>query len=87
MRTERSLAELFVVDPERAEALTWGRRGALKGASLAALGAALGAAMPFGSRMPGGLLPAALAQPAGDAPVLRMDGKAPLLLLGERPLV
>ncbi|MBI0536993.1 molybdopterin containing oxidoreductase [Roseomonas sp. KE2513] len=87
MRTERSLAELFAADPERAEALTWGRRGALKGASLAALGAALGTAVPFAGRMPGGLLPAALAQPAGDAPVLRMDGKAPLLLLGERPLV
>lgn len=87
MRTERSLAELFANDPERAEALAWGRRGALKGASLAALGAALGTAVPFGGRMPGGLLPAALAQPAGDAPVLRMDGKAPLILLGERPLV
>jgi sulfite oxidase len=90
-KAERSLRELYGGDPERADALAWGRRGALRGAALAAVGAALGAAVPFGRRLPRGLLPAALAQPspaAGDKPaVLRIKGKAPLVLLGERPLV
>ncbi len=81
---ERSLVELYAEDPERADALAWGRRGALKGAALAAMGAALGAAIPFAARMPRGLLPAALAQ--GAPAVLRMDGKAELILQGERPL-
>ena len=89
-KAERSLRELYADDPERADALAWGRRGVLGGAALTAMGAALGAAIPFGRRLPGGVLPAALAQPTpsgGDSPVLRMDGKAPLILLGERPLV
>ena len=89
-RQERSLQELYADDPERADALAWGRRGTLRGGALAAMGAALGAAIPFGPRMPGGLLPAALAQTpdrAGGPPVLRMGGKAPLLILGDRPLV
>lgn len=97
-RPERGLLELYRDDPERADALVWGRRGALKGAALAAMGGALGAAaIPFAERMPAGLLPAALAQGTGaaaggggggDQPrLLRMDGKAPLVILGERPLV
>lgn len=83
---ERSYLELYRDDPERADALAWGRRGALKGTALASMGAALGAAIPFAGSMPAGLLPAALAQ-STDAAVLRMDGKAPLVLLGDRPLV
>ncbi|MCB4823739.1 sulfite oxidase [Roseicella aerolata] len=90
-RPERGLQELYRADPERADALVWGRRGALKGGALAAMGAALGTAIPFAGRMPAGLVPAALAQatPAGgDGPkLLRMEGKAPLIILGERPLV
>lgn len=97
MATERSLQELYTDDPERADALAFGRRGALKGAALATLGAALGTAIPFARTMPPGLLPAAFAQapttaPAASAPppvgptVLRMDGKAALILLAERPL-
>ena len=85
--TERLLTELYAADPERADALAFGRRGVLAGTALAAVGAALGAAVPFGARMPAGLLPAALAQGAGAPPTLRMDGKAPLIVLGERPLV
>jgi len=81
---EISLPVLYAADPERADALAWGRRGTLRGAALASMGAALGAAIPFAARMPQGLLPAALAQ---DTPILRMDGKGPLLILGERPLV
>ncbi|MFL1460706.1 sulfite oxidase [Roseococcus sp. DSY-14] len=88
---ERSIQELYADDPERADALAFGRRGALKGAALAAMGATLGAAIPFARHMPQGHLPALLARPAaaqGAAPpVLRMDGKADLILQGDRPLV
>src|SRR5918997_835022 len=90
---ERGLGELYRDDPERADALVWGRRGGLKGAALASMGTALGAAMPFAGRMPAGLLPAALAQPApagagaqGGPRMIRLEGKAPLILQGERPL-
>jgi DMSO/TMAO reductase YedYZ molybdopterin-dependent catalytic subunit len=90
MRQERTVQELYRDDPERADAVVFGRRGALSGASLAAMGAALGAAIPFGAQMPAGLIPAALAQgaPAGAGPrTLNLPGKAALILLGERPLV
>lgn len=82
---ERSVQELYADDPERADALAFGRRGALKGASLAAMGAALGAAVPFAGNMPRGLMPAAFAQGSGPA-LLQIDGKEPLINRGERPL-
>lgn len=69
-RTERSLNELYGDDPERADALAFGRRtaasrrGFLGGAGLAAMGAAVGGTIPFASGMPAGLVPAALAQSA-----------------------
>jgi sulfite oxidase len=89
-KTERSVQELYRDDPERADALAFGRRGALKGAALAAMGAAVGGTIPFAGRMPEGTLPALFARPAaaqGAAPqILRMDGKGPLVLQGERPL-
>ena len=90
MAHERSIQELYRDDPERADALVFRRRGALKGAALATMGAALGGALPFAATMPAGLLPALFARPAAaqDAPqLLRMEGKGELLLLGERPLV
>ncbi|MCS6890127.1 MAG: sulfite oxidase, partial [Rhodovarius sp.] len=70
----------------------WGRRGALKGAALAAMGAALGAsAIPFAGSMPPGTLPALFARPAaaqGSGPrMMRLEGKVDMILLGERPLV
>jgi len=94
---ERSLAEVYADDPERADALVFGRRagpsrrGFLNGAGLAAMGAAVGGAIPFASTLPSGLIPAALAQ-GGAAPggpkSLSFPGKAPgLVLLGDRPLV
>jgi DMSO/TMAO reductase YedYZ molybdopterin-dependent catalytic subunit len=89
-RTERSVQELYRDDPERADALVFGRRGALKGAALATMGAAVGGAIPFAANLPAGMLPAIFARPAaaqGAAPqILRMDGKGPLILQGERPL-
>jgi DMSO/TMAO reductase YedYZ molybdopterin-dependent catalytic subunit len=88
IKPERGLEELYRDDPERADALVFGRRGMLGGAALAAMGAAIGAALPFARSMPTGFLPAALAQqPAAGPKLLRMDGKAPLVILGDRPLV
>jgi sulfite oxidase len=90
-RVERSVQELYRDDPERADAVAFGRRGALKGAALAAMGAAVGGTIPFAHRMPDGTMPALFARPAAaqgsGPPVLRMDGKAALILLQERPLV
>ncbi len=101
-KIERSVEELYAEDPERADAVVFGRgtgvnrRGFLGGAGLAAMGAAVGGAIPFGSNMPGGLIPAAFAQdkpaaapaaPKGPQP-LNFPGKDPkLVLLGDRPLV
>src|SRR5690349_2715140 len=104
-KRERGMHELYADDPERADALVFGRRtgrsrrGFLKGAGLASMGAAIGAAMPFSDNMPAGLVPAALAQattaPPAAAPaggdkgpkLLKMDGKADLVVLGDKPLV
>lgn len=89
---ERSIQELHADDPERADALAWGRRGALRGTALAAMGAAVGAAIPFGATMPAGTLPALFARPASartpDGPrMMRIEGKVDLILQQERPLV
>ena len=97
-KIERSLEELYRDDPERADAVAFGRkagigrRGFLGGA--AAMGAAVGGAIPFAGNMPGGLIPAAIAQPAAAPPApkgpqyLKFPGKdKKLVLLGERPLV
>jgi sulfite oxidase len=104
-KTERSLEELYRDDPERAEAVAFGRktgighktgidrRGFLGGAGLAAMGVAVGGAIPFGMSLPGGLIPAAMAQgAAGGAQkgpqYLQFPGKSDkLVVLGERPLV
>jgi DMSO/TMAO reductase YedYZ molybdopterin-dependent catalytic subunit len=84
MRRERGLHELHNDDPERADRMVLGRRGMLQGASLAALGAALGALVPFGRLLPRGLIPHSLAQDAR----LSLPGKAAdLVVLGDRPLV
>jgi hypothetical protein len=66
-KMERSIEELYGDDPERADAVVFGRkpdvnrRGFLGGAGLAAFGAAVGGAIPFSQNMPSGLIPAALA--------------------------
>ncbi|MDB5590839.1 sulfite oxidase [Enterovirga sp.] len=97
--SERGLTELYGNDPERADALVFGRRAAvgrrgfLGGAGLAAMGAAVGGAIPFAASMPAGLVPAALAQgspaPAAKGPQpLDFPGKSKgLTVLGDRPLV
>jgi len=61
-----------------------GRRSVLKGASLAAISAALGAAIPFGRFMPEGYIPVALAQDGA----LDFPGKSSdLVVIGDKPLV
>ena len=91
-------------DPERADAVVFGRatdvnrRGFLGGAGLAAMGAAVGGAIPFADNMPGGLIPAALAQDKPSPRTPRRPQKGPqylnfpgkndkLVVLGDKPLV
>jgi sulfite oxidase len=86
-KIERSLADLHAADLERADAVTLGRRDSLRGASLVALGAALGAGILFGRYLPAGFLPIALAQGKGPQ-FLEFPGKDKgLIVLGDRPLV
>ena len=67
-KIERTIDELYQNDPERADAAVFGRktgpsrRGFLGGSGLAAMTAAVGGAIPFAANMPGGLIPAALAE-------------------------
>lgn len=83
------LRRLYAESPERAEALAFGRvphgdrRGFLRGAGLAALGAALGAAIPFHRNMPFGVVPAAFAQDTGAAFLADKEG---VTVLNERPV-
>jgi DMSO/TMAO reductase YedYZ molybdopterin-dependent catalytic subunit len=69
-KKERLITELYDDDPERADAIVFGRttdlsrRGFLNGAGLAAMGAAVGGPIVYGASMPAGLIPAALAQEA-----------------------
>ena len=106
-RIERSIEELYRNDPAKADAEVFGRetgpsrRGFLNGAGLAAMGAAVGGVIPFAANMPGGMIPAALAQgapptAAPSAPAaapkgpqyLKFPGKSDkLVVLGDKPLV
>ena len=73
-KIERSIEELYADDPERADAVVFGRktdvsrRGFLGGAGLAAVGATVGGAIPFSQNMPAGLIPGAFAQDKPAAP-------------------
>jgi DMSO/TMAO reductase YedYZ molybdopterin-dependent catalytic subunit len=107
-KIERTLDELYQNDPERADAVAFGRRtglhrrGFLEGSGLAAMSAAVGGAIPFAANMPGGLIPAALAEekaeekkseekkapPAKGPQKLKFPAKDEgLVVLGDRPLV
>ena len=80
------LATFFASDPAAADRRFFGRvahgdrRGFLRGAGLATMGAMLGASIPFHRNMPAGLVPAALAEQG--VPV----GKDGLTLLNDRPV-
>lgn len=89
-RRKTGIHELYGKDPQQADLALWGRkadplsrRGFLQGSGYAAMSAALGAAIPFASLMPGGLIPAALAQ--SDAP-FELEGKEGLVVLNDRPI-
>ena len=89
LKAERGLCELYQEDPERADYLVFGRRvgrdrrGFLKGAGLATMGAMLGATIPFHRNMPAGLIPAALAE---ETEMELFKGKDGLTLLNDRPI-
>jgi len=82
--------ELYNEDPIAADELVWGRksdpltrRGFLTKGGLAAMSAAVGASIPFAHLMPGGLIPAALAQT--NEPFV-IPGKEGLAVLNDRPI-
>ncbi|HSH47944.1 MAG TPA: molybdopterin-dependent oxidoreductase [Halomonas sp.] len=86
----RGLHELYAEDPAAADLKLWGRevdpqsrRGFLKRSSLLAMAAAVGGSIPFAARMPGGLIPAAMAQ--SDEP-FSIPGKDGLIVLNDRPI-
>ena len=84
---ERDLFDLYRDDPERADKLIFGRvphkdrRGFLRGAGLATMGALVGAAIPFHRNMPSGFIPLALADAHGA-----IAGKDGLTVLNDRPV-
>ncbi len=87
---ERGIHELYAEDPETADRLVWGRevdpvtrRGFLKKSGLLAMSAAVGAYIPFADKMPGGLIPAALA--ATEEP-FTIPGKDGLRVLNDKPI-
>lgn len=83
----RNLFEMYHEDPEQADALLFGRvphkdrRGFLRGAGLATMGAMIGAAIPFHRNMPSGFIPMALAESNG-----MITGKDGLTVLNDRPV-
>jgi DMSO/TMAO reductase YedYZ molybdopterin-dependent catalytic subunit len=87
---KRGIHELYADDPVAADEIVWGRkidpitrRGFLTKGGLVAMSAAVGASIPFAHLMPGGLIPAALAQ--SDQP-FEIPGKEGLIVLNDRPL-
>jgi DMSO/TMAO reductase YedYZ molybdopterin-dependent catalytic subunit len=89
-QTKRGIHELYNEDPIAADELVWGRRsdpitrrGFLTQGGLAAMSAAVGASIPFAHLMPGGLIPAALAQASEP---FSIPGKEGLIVLNDRPI-
>ena len=86
-KKKADIFELYAKDPEQADEIVFGRvsdegrRGFLKGAGLATMGALLGASIPFHRNMPSGLIPAALAESA-----FKIEGKNGLTVLNDRPV-
>ena len=82
--------ELYTQDPVAADHLVWGRqtdpltrRGFLTQSSLIAMSTAVGASIPFAHLMPGGLIPAAVAQ---SSQPFEIPGKEGLIILNDRPV-
>ena len=84
---QADLFALYAEDPDRADEVVFGRvphedrRGFLRGAGLASMGALLGAAIPFHRNMPSGFIPEALA-----AKPFKIEGKDGLTVLNDRPV-
>lgn len=90
MSKTKGLHELYTENPEAADEIVWGRnvdklsrRGFVRGSGLAAMAAVLGASIPFARFMPGGLIPAALAQTDES---FAIPGKSGLIVLNDRPM-
>jgi len=86
----RGIHALYAQDPVKADDLVWGRqtdpitrRGFLTQSSLIAMSTAVGAAIPFAQLMPGGLIPAAIAQ---SSQPFEIPGKEGLIVLNDRPI-
>jgi len=87
---QHGIHSLYDANPLAADDLVWGRRsdpltrrGFLERSSLVAMSTAVGAAIPFAQLMPGGLIPAALAQ---SAEPFEIPGKEGLIVLNDRPV-
>lgn len=90
-QTKKGIHEIYAEDSELADKLLWNRevnpisrRGFLKKSGLITMSTALGASIPFAKYMPGGLIPAALAD-TGEP--FRIQGKDEgLIVLNDRPV-
>ena len=87
---KRGIHELYGKDPSTADDLVWGRtvdpisrRGFLTKGGLVAMSTAVGASIPFAHLMPGGLIPAAIAQTSQP---FEIPGKEGLIILNDRPV-
>ncbi len=89
-KKEIGIHEAYAQDPEKADLEVFGRevdpktrRGFLKKSALIAMAAVVGSKIPFADKMPGGLIPAALA--ATNEP-FKVKGKTGLVYLNDRPI-
>ncbi|MBT8084614.1 MAG: molybdopterin-dependent oxidoreductase, partial [Woeseia sp.] len=90
MSSWKGIHELYRANPLEADRLLWereseplSRRGFLRGSGLVAMSTALGATIPFAHLMPGGLIPAALAETVDP---FELPGKDGLVILNDRPI-
>ena len=88
---EKGIHQLYHDDAELADELIWdrkvdpaSRRGFLRKSGLLAMSTALGASIPFADKMPGGLIPAALANTDQSFKIVGKDQR--LVILNDRPL-
>ncbi|MCK5191632.1 MAG: molybdopterin containing oxidoreductase, partial [Methylococcales bacterium] len=88
---EKGIHQLYRDDAELADELIWdrevgpaSRRGFLRKSGLLAMSTVLGASIPFADKMPGGLIPAALANTDQSFKIVGKDQR--LVILNDRPL-
>lgn len=90
MTKKVGLHALYSKNASKADEIVWGRktslitrRGFIRRSGLAAMSTVLGASIPFASNMPGGMIPAAIAQT--DEP-FQLPGKEGLIIFNDRPI-